>query len=53
MITNIFKIFLADNTNVEALARKVQSCGHLLASICEQGFAICNKSANIDSGESK
>lgn len=42
-----------NNNNVEALVRKVQSTGHLLASVHEQGFAICNKSTNIDTGESK
>lgn len=42
-----------NNNNVEALARKVQSTGHLLASVHEQGMAICNKSNNIDTGESK
>lgn len=41
-----------NNNNVEALARKVQSSGHLLASVHEQGMAICNKSTNIDTGES-
>lgn len=42
-----------NNNNVEALVRKVQSTGHLLASVHEQGFAICNKSTNIDTGESE
>lgn len=42
-----------NNNNVEALVRKVQSSGHLLASVVEQGMAICNKSTNIDTGESK
>lgn len=41
-----------DNNNVEALVRKVQASGHLLASVHEQGMAICNKSTNIDTGES-
>lgn len=46
--------YLKDNTNnVEALARKVIVGGHLLASVHEQGMAVCNKSTNIDSGESK
>lgn len=46
--------YLKDNkNNVEALARKVQSSGHLLASVHEQGMAICNKLANIDTGESE
>lgn len=42
-----------NDNNVEALVRKVQSMGHLLASVHEQGMAICNKSTNIDTGESK
>ena len=42
-----------NNNNVEALVRKVQSAGHLLASIHEQGMAVCNKSTNIDTGESE
>lgn len=42
-----------NNNNVEAFVRRVQSSGHLLASVHEQGMAICNKSTNIDSGESK
>jgi len=41
------------NNNVEALARKIIVGGHLLASVHEQGMAICNKSNNIDSGERK
>lgn len=46
--------YLKDNTqNVEALARKVIVGGHLLASVHEQGMAICNKSPNIDVGESE
>ena len=46
--------YIKDNdNNVEALARKVIVGGHLLASIHEQGMAICNKSTNIESGESK
>jgi hypothetical protein len=46
--------YVKDNTNnVEALVRKVQSSGHLLASVHEQGMAICNKSKNIETGESK
>lgn len=46
--------YLKDNeNNMEALVRKVQSSGHLLASIHEQGMTICNKSTNIESGESK
>jgi hypothetical protein len=46
--------YLKDNTNnVEALVRKVIVGGHLLASVHEQGMAICNKSANIDIGERK
>jgi hypothetical protein len=49
----VHESYLKDNNNVEALARKVQSCGHLLASVHEQGFAVCNKSNNIDAGESK
>lgn len=42
-----------NNNNVEALVRKVQTSGHLLASVHDQGMAICNKSTNIDTGESK
>lgn len=50
----VHESYLKDNTNnVEALARKVIVGGHLLASVHEQGMAICNKSTNIDSGESK
>lgn len=45
--------YLNDNNNVEALVRKVQSAGHLFASVHEQGMAICNKSNNIEHGESK
>lgn len=44
--------YLQDNNNVEALVRKVQSAGHLMASVHEQGMAICNKSTNIENGES-
>lgn len=39
--------------NMEALVRKVQSLGHLMSSIHEQGMTICNKSTNIEHGESK
>lgn len=50
----VHESYLANNNNnVEALVRKVQSTGHLLASVHEQGMAICNKSTNIDTGESK
>lgn len=38
--------------NMESLVRKVQSLGHLMASIHEQGMTICNKSTNIENGES-
>lgn len=44
--------YLHDNNNVEALVRKVQAAGHLFASVHEQGMAICNKSTNIENGES-
>ncbi|XP_052896699.1 huntingtin-interacting protein 1-related protein isoform X2 [Anopheles moucheti] len=44
--------YLKDNsTNVESLARKVISGAHLLASAHVQGMTICNRSANIESGE--
>ena len=50
----VHESYLKDNTNnVEALARKVIVGGHLLASVHEQGMAICNKSTNIDLGESE
>lgn len=42
-----------NDENVLALTRKVLSCGHLLASVHEQGNTICEKSANIEQGESK
>lgn len=46
--------YLKDNTqNAEALARKIIVGGHLLASVHEQGMAVCNKSPNIDNGESE
>lgn len=41
------------DNNMEALVRKVQSLGHLMSSIHEQGMTICNKSTNIENGESK
>ncbi|XP_049544175.1 huntingtin-interacting protein 1 isoform X3 [Anopheles darlingi] len=44
--------YLKDNsTNVESLARKVIIGAHLLASAHVQGMTICNRSANIESGE--
>ncbi|XP_053673129.1 huntingtin-interacting protein 1-related protein [Anopheles nili] len=44
--------YLNDNsTNVESLARKVIIGAHLLASAHVQGMTICNRSANIESGE--
>ncbi|XP_058126010.1 huntingtin-interacting protein 1 isoform X1 [Anopheles coustani] len=44
--------YLQDNsTNVESLARKVIIGAHLLASAHVQGMTICNRSANIESGE--
>lgn len=42
-----------NDNNVEALQRKVQSCGHLLAMGCEVGYNVCHQSKNIDWGESK
>ncbi|XP_050073533.1 huntingtin-interacting protein 1 isoform X2 [Anopheles maculipalpis] len=44
--------YLKDNsTNVESLARKVIIGAHLLASAHVQGMTVCNRSANIESGE--
>uniref|UniRef100_A0A182Q8N4 I/LWEQ domain-containing protein n=1 Tax=Anopheles farauti TaxID=69004 RepID=A0A182Q8N4_9DIPT len=44
--------YVKDNsTNVESLARKVIIGAHLLASAHVQGMTVCNRSANIESGE--
>uniref|UniRef100_A0A182J915 I/LWEQ domain-containing protein n=1 Tax=Anopheles atroparvus TaxID=41427 RepID=A0A182J915_ANOAO len=48
----VHESYLQDNsTNVESLARKVIIGAHLLASAHVQGMTICNRSANIESGE--
>lgn len=45
--------YVADNSNVEGLARKVILGGHLMATVHVQGMTICNSSADIEFGESK
>lgn len=41
------------NRNGEAFVRKVVTTSHLLALVMEQGMQMCNKSTNIDTGESE
>lgn len=44
--------YLKDNSNnVEALARRIVQCGHLMANVHSQGIAVSNKSADIEFGE--
>lgn len=45
--------YVADNSNVEGLARKVILGGHLMATVHVQGMTICNSSAEIEFGESE
>lgn len=46
--------FLKDNnSHTDALLRTTVRCSHLLNLIHERGMAICNKSTNINTGESK
>lgn len=53
-LKNVHKDFLTDNnSNMEALVRTTVKCSHLLNLIHERGMAICNKSTNINSGESE
>uniref|UniRef100_A0A182NNG3 4-hydroxyphenylpyruvate dioxygenase n=1 Tax=Anopheles dirus TaxID=7168 RepID=A0A182NNG3_9DIPT len=48
----VHESYVKDNsTNVESLARKVIIGAHLLASAHVQGMTVCNRSANIESGE--
>lgn len=46
--------FLKDNnSNTDELVRNTIRCSHLMNLILERGMAICNKSTNINSGESE
>jgi hypothetical protein len=46
--------YIKNNSHhAESFLRKVLLGGHLLVSVHEQGLKICNKSANINTGESK
>lgn len=53
-LKSVHQDFLNDNnSHMEALVRTTVKCSHLLNLIHERGMAICNKSTNINSGESK
>lgn len=53
-LKSVHQEFLSDNnSHTEALLRTTIKCSHLLNLIHERGMAICNKSTNINSGESK
>lgn len=45
--------FLKDKTHTDGLLRTTVRCGHLLNLIHERGITICNKTRNINTGESK
>lgn len=53
-LKTVYESFTKDNnTQTDALVRTTVRCSHLLNLIHERGMAICNKSTNINSGESK
>lgn len=53
-LKSVHEDFTKDNNpHTDTLVRTTVRCSHLLNLIHERGMAICNKSTNINSGESK
>jgi hypothetical protein len=53
-LKGVHENYLQDNDgNSQAFVRNIINCGHILSIVHERGILLCNKSANIHSGESE